>query len=54
MTYTTPDCADEPGVFTMASIHAGGTAWRVNRCPICGAELRSAVCNKNTDPEIQP
>jgi len=65
MTPTTPDCCevwpllrgglqwlefgDEPGCYAMASIHA----WRVNHCPSCGAERRSAVWNKNTDPEIQ-
>jgi hypothetical protein len=70
MTPTTPDCcdvwpllrpglawfefADEPGCYAMASIPAGGTAWRVNHCPSCGAERRSAVWNKNTDPEHQP
>jgi len=67
MTDTTPDCCkvwpllrpgltwfefdDEPGCCAMASIPAGGTAWRINHCPSCGAPRRMAVWNKNTDPE---
>ena len=46
--------ADEPGVFAMASITAGGTLWRVNHCPSCGAPRRAAIWNQNTDPEVQP
>jgi hypothetical protein len=45
--------ADELGCYAMPSIPAGGTLWRVNRCPSCGAERRAAVWNKNTDPEHQ-
>jgi hypothetical protein len=67
MTPTTPACCDvwpllrpylrwyelddEPGCFVMPCIPAGGTARRVNYCPSCGTKRRSAVWNKNTDPE---
>lgn len=70
MISTTPDCcdvwpllrpglewlefADEPGCYAMACISAGGTLWRVNRCPSCGAERRMATWNKNTDPHLKP
>ena len=66
-TPTTPDCCevwpllrpglhwlqvgDEPGCYALPSIPASGTLWRVNHCPSCGGERRSAIWNRNLDPE---
>jgi Zn ribbon nucleic-acid-binding protein len=44
----------ENPITAMACIPAGGTLWRVNRCPSCGAERRMATWNKNTDPHLKP
>ena len=67
---TTPDCCeswsiirpslgwfefqDWPGVFTMACL--AGHERRVNFCPACGAERRSAIWNRNdaASPSGQP
>jgi len=41
---------DDPGVYAMPCV--AGTIFRVNYCPICGAQRRSAIWNSNTHPPL--